>query len=113
MAKKTTLTFDQAGELEELLTEYTGQEPHGFGNPQRDIQDLLRSVRCPKDVTAALFMHLDSVADAVHLVEDEITRGSCEDVAEGFKRLDAYLEKRFVVTGMPGRRKLYRWVIGG
>ena len=112
MPKKTTLTYDQATDLEEAMGDYCAGEPMGFGNPKRDIQDILHQAGVPKDVRAAIFMRLDSINEDVSHCANEVTRGNAEAVADGFRRLDEYLEKRFTVTGMPGRsKKPYRWMV--
>lgn len=109
MAKKTTLTRDQAAELEEMLGDAVTYRR--FGDPKRDIRDLLRQVGCPKDVTAALLMRVESIMEDVKYLEQEVTRGNAESVVDGFKALDAYLAKRFNVT-MPRKNQAYRWMVG-
>ena len=106
--KKTTLSNDVADELEQLITEYL--QPEGFGSPLRDITDLLRGVACPKDVQAGLKMRLESLAEDFKFLENELTRGNAETVAEGCKHLDEYLGKRYNVT-MPGKR-VFKWMVG-
>lgn len=105
--KKTKLTPDQADELEQLITDYL--TPEGFGNPWRDISDLLRQVGCPKDVTAGIKARCESIADDARILEEEISRGNAEVVAEGCKSLDEYLGKRFNVSLIRNRK--YHWMV--
>jgi|SRR5579871_3054317 len=109
--KKTTITQDQAEELESLIGDFLAPDPHGFGNPKRDIQDLLRSVGAPKDVVGHIFLQCQTIIEDVKCLEDEITRGNAETVADGCKHLDEYLEKVFVVTPSRGRGRVYKWAV--
>jgi hypothetical protein len=111
MAKTTPITIDQADELEELITDYLENTIPGIGNPKRDLQDFFRSIACPKDVAAAIFMRLESVLDDIRYCSDEVTRGNCEAIVDSCKALDEYLTKRFRVTGMKGRNPTYRWMV--
>lgn len=104
---KTKLTPDQADELEQLISDYLA--PEGFGNPWRDISDLLRQVGCPKEVTAGIKARCESIADDARILEQEITRGNAMSVAEGCQHLDEYLSKRFNVN-LP-RKRQYRWMV--
>jgi len=109
MAKKTTLTINQADELEEMLGD-AANPGNCFGDPRRDIKDLLREVACPKDVVAGLIRSVESIQEDIRVLEQDMNRGNAETVVEGYQRLDQYLGKRFNVTGM--RKKIYYWSVG-
>lgn len=108
--KKTSITREAAGELEELIGDYLSPDPHGFGNPKRNIQDLLRQAGCPKDVVASLFNRMDSIVDDVKYIENELTRGNLECVVDACNRLDEFMAKHFNVE-MPRKNQTYKWAV--
>lgn len=110
MPKRTILTIDQADELESAIGDFLSPDQHGFGNPKRDIQDLLRQVGTPKEVVGSLFLHLQSVLEDVKYLEGELTRGNAETVVEACKHLDMYMGKRFNVK-MPRKNSEYKWAV--
>ncbi len=109
MAKKIPLTREAAGELEELIGDYCAPDPNGFGNPKRDITDLLRQAGAPKDVITGIVSRMDGIVEDVKCLEEELTRGNAEAVVDGCKRLDEYLAKHFTVP-MPRKRE-YVWAV--
>lgn len=110
MAKKTTLTRDAAAELEELMADATNPNRR-FGDPKRDIKDLLRAAGASKDLIESILLRLNNIAWDVTYLEQEVSRGNAEVVVDGFKRLDEFLSKHFNVQ-MPRKNQKYRWMVG-
>lgn len=105
--KKTTITVDQAEDLEQVLGEYLSgevvwNEPH----------DMLKELACPKDVIRAIESRTDSIAsDLSALREGDVQRMFIDGASEDLKSLDNYLSKVFVVTGMRSRKRAYVWEV--
>ncbi len=108
MARRTTfITLDRADELEQAIGDYLSGDTDNGG---REIRNVLRMVEFPKPLQETLFNLLNSLEEDIDYLADEVTRGNIEAVADGCKRLDEWLGKRFHVHN-PRSRRQYRWMV--
>lgn len=101
---KIVITVDQAEWLEEHLGDVIGLHLTAAGA----AREIVKEVGASKEVARALVDMAHEVRSVMGPCEQEPTRENVEDVVEGFKRLDAELEKSFKVKG----RKRYVFRVG-
>lgn len=107
--KKTTITVDQAEELEQVLGEYV--TPRGG---RADVKGLLKKIGVPKPVISNIIGRLESVASDISSMQDgELERMFIDGLSEDLASLDTYLSKVFVVTGTRSRKRVYTWQVWG
>jgi hypothetical protein len=112
--KKTIVSEDYADSLEVTLDDYI--QHNGYPYIWKEVRTGLQQVGFPAAGIAALRMKLDSLVEDINALKSDMTRCSTESVVDGYKQLDEYLGRCFLVTRSTGKGKKltapYWWAVG-